>query len=285
MLRKLRAKYNKGTGEMLGLSIVSLIIVAVLIALVAIIQYSYAVDSVVNATNVSARAAALCNSFSEARDKTLTITENSNTNPNVSEIKVIDIKNLEGNDWRTGDMIEIKVTARIHTILPILSGVYETSSMVVIENRKVDMNRDLSTVEGKLVDIFSRRGYSQAAIAAMLSYIYDASGYSAYFYDPDTERAGLCGWRRNTARFDRLMEAGGNSGILPELDVQLEFIQSELDEHYMGTDTILMNTGDDIEEAYYAAAYVWQYFGLRAPDTVKIRDYIDGFYRTGYMHS
>ena len=283
LLKKVRFKARKGNGELIGLSIVSLMLCTIFIVLVAVIQFECCSDSLINTAGTVARCAATSNGLTEAEQAGELLANNTNHNNNVSGY-MVKVENLTSpGKWRTGDELKVTVSARFSNILPhLFNRNYSVSEIVVIENRELKF--DYGGAEGQIIRALEARGYSQAGIAAMCACIYHESRYRNNYYE-DGEY-GILGWTGE--RQNRLTAAFPDS--YADLDGQIAFMISELNDTYTGTDAVLKNAGTDRVQAKEAAMYVMANYvkegGSPSSYRSTIEAYIEYFYEnnklTGY---
>lgn len=133
---------RKGSGEYIALCVVAPMICSVIIMLCAFIQLSVNIHELSNATSVTGRSVAVCESMEDALIQSQRVAESAITSNNVSNIRTTVEYATADTEWKTGVLVKVTVYADIKTVAPFLmDGTRKKTTIISVEgNSNDDLN-------------------------------------------------------------------------------------------------------------------------------------------------
>jgi len=222
--------FRKGSGEMLGLTYVTVFIVILFIFMCTIFQLSFGLYDVNKMLMSSSRAAAVCTSMEDAQKQAELVAESTSNNRNVNHIET-NIKYADGfSKWKSGASIIVTVKAKVKIMGTVFkSRTYSKSIPVTIENLD---GLSGSNCQEQVFNYLKQNGFTDEAACAVLGNIEQESGFDTTRMQGDGPAAGLCQWenfRMKSERWknlDNFAKARGKEWT--DLSCQLDFMIYEL---------------------------------------------------------
>ena len=181
----LKEKNKKASGEFVAFALIAVFLAFVSIFLVAFQQYSYSLDSLSSAVEVTARTVALTKKEDDAKDEAIKIAKKAITNINLSDVSV-DVKTVgPDNEWKSGELVKVTVSADVDTMAPyIWGGTVQKSLIVPLEIRKWNYTEEQFRLMCCIVAQECSTNY-EGTLAVMSSVINRANqNYGHYGTDP-----------------------------------------------------------------------------------------------------
>ena len=130
MTETLKTRLKKGNGEFVAFSFISTVICLLVIYLAAIIHLSVCNDVIAKSCNVACRAAAVAETYDDAKKAAYTIAKYQvEGNKAISDLSV-SLERVNGKKWEPGVQVVVTTKAKVKTIAPVLSG-YRTKKILI----------------------------------------------------------------------------------------------------------------------------------------------------------
>jgi len=130
MTETLKTRLKKGNGEFVAFSFISTVICLLVIYLAAIIHLSVCNDVIAKSCNVACRAAAVAETYDDAKKAAYTIAKYQiEGNKAISDLSV-SLERINGEKWEPGVQVVVTTKAKVKTIAPVLSG-YRTKKILI----------------------------------------------------------------------------------------------------------------------------------------------------------
>ena len=130
MTETLKTRLKKGNGEFVAFSFISTVICLLVIYLAAIIHLSVCNDVIAKSCNVACRAAAVAETYDDAKKAAYTIAKYQiEGNKAISDLSV-SLERINGKKWGPGVQVVVTTKAKVKTIAPVLSG-YRTKKILI----------------------------------------------------------------------------------------------------------------------------------------------------------
>lgn len=129
-------KKLKGSGEIIGYTVTSILLTIIFIFAINIFLYFYVESQIQSAADVIARRIVVCDSLEAARTKAQGTADEILVSKSIREGSVrVYVEYVPGSiqEWKKGSFIMIFISANIRTGLPFSSGNVDTSTMVMVE--------------------------------------------------------------------------------------------------------------------------------------------------------
>lgn len=161
--------FRKGSGEMLGLTYVTVFIVILFIFMCTLFQLSFGLYDVNKMLMSSSRAAAVCTSMEDAQKQAELVAESTSNNRNVNHIET-NIKYADGfSKWKSGASIIVTVKAKVKIMGTVFkSRTYSKSIPVTIENLDGFSG---SNLQEQIFNYLKQNGFTDEAACAVLGNI------------------------------------------------------------------------------------------------------------------
>lgn len=267
MIRIRNINFKRGSGEVISLCVIAVLMGFLLINITAIIQFRYAVNDITQALEVSARAASLCGNIDDAKEQALRVAEVNMTDGYLSGISVSIDPATDDGEWVCGNYFYVTVSATVKTMEPYFtSGRYGKKTLICVENKAPDKLRG-DTYAEQIFNYLVDNGFSKAAAAGVVGNVaQECGGTTLEGINPAsqnifTDSAGIVQWRPAS---EKIKAEAANEGMdWTELSFQLQYLVAHISDLWYGV--ISTQTKEYVDAGVVEA-------GITAQDFMQMTD-------------